>query len=441
MGVRRACGNVRAAMRLLRLNLKNVGPFEDATLEFGGEDPDAKPGVTFLTGINGSGKSVVLDAIRYWFGGLYGRVERDLARTGHEADFRITPALKADGRTHTTVVASRTHLRDTHAYNGSEGGHPVWSRPITAVAADASGTKSAWVVDYWCPAMAAGEPAIQSFASPSHHNALQDSLSGVVQRAKVTELLCYFDYLRDSRIEDERAIGESLHAVTERIVEESLLEGRYVGVRRTNLTPFVEQVGHTVPLANISSGNAYMIQRMVGLLGRMHSLQLLAGLAPADICNIPGLLLIDEAEAHLHPRWQKTFLPSVQKIFPNLQLVVTTHSPFILASVRDAQVYVCRYDDARRVCAVSEETAAYQNKPVDEILMSPAFDETPPFGAEISKLLAARDRAIVRGDVTKRKETEAKLIRRNPTYFSYLRVDEELDKLAHLVHLTPGTAK
>jgi hypothetical protein len=151
--------------------------------------------------------------------------------------------------------------------------------------------------------------------------------------------------------------------------------------------------------------------------------------------------LIDEAEAHLHPRWQKTFLPSVQKIFPNLQLVVTTHSPFILASVRDAQVYVCRYDDARRVCAVSEETAAYQNKPVDEILMSPAFDETPPFGAEISKLLAARDRAIVRGDVTKRKETEAKLIRRNPTYFSYLRVDEELDKLAHLVHLTPGTAK
>lgn len=417
-------------MRLLRLNLKNVGPFEDATLEFGGGDPDAKPGVTFLTGINGSGKSVVLDAIRYWFGGLYGRVERDLARTGHEADFRITPALKADGRTYTTVVASRTHLRDTHVLGGAEEGHPIWSRPLKAIAADAAGTKTAWVVDYWCPAMTTGEAAIQSFASPMHQNALQDALSGVVQRAKVTELLCYFDYLRDSRIEDERAIGESLHAITERIVKESLLEGQYVGVRRTTLTPFVEQAGHTVPLANISSGNAYMIQRMVGLLGRMHSLQLLAGLAPADICNIPGLLLVDEAEAHLHPRWQKTFLPSVQKIFPNLQLVVTTHSPFVLASVRDARVYVCRYDEAQRACVVSEETAGYQNKPVDEILLSPAFDETQPFGAEISRLLAARDRAIVRGDDERRREIESKLVRRNPGYFSYLKVGEELDRLA-----------
>jgi predicted ATP-binding protein involved in virulence len=49
--------------------------------------------------------------------------------------------------------------------------------------------------------------------------------------------------------------------------------------------------------------------------------------------NVPGILLIEEIELHLHPKWQQTIIPSLRKVFPNTQLIVTTHSPQILTTV------------------------------------------------------------------------------------------------------------
>lgn len=46
-----------------------------------------------------------------------------------------------------------------------------------------------------------------------------------------------------------------------------------------------------------------------------------------------GIVLIDEIEEHLHPKWQRSFLPTLCKIFPNLQFVATTHSPQVLSYV------------------------------------------------------------------------------------------------------------
>jgi predicted ATP-binding protein involved in virulence len=46
-----------------------------------------------------------------------------------------------------------------------------------------------------------------------------------------------------------------------------------------------------------------------------------------------GIVLIDEIEQHLHPKWQRTLLPTLSKLFPNLQFVVTTHSPQVLSYV------------------------------------------------------------------------------------------------------------
>ena len=223
--------------------------------------------------------------------------------------------------------------------------------------------------------------------------------------------------------------GETLFALAEKIIKLSLLDGELVGIERITFTPKIRQGGHVVPLGNISSGNAYLAQRLLSLLGRMYSLHVLRGGDPAAIQQTPGLLLIDEAENHLHPIWQKTFLPGIRELFPNLQIIAATHSPFILASVPDARVYVCHYDQEARRSVVTEETAAYQNKPVDEILASPAFDGTLPFGPEVSDLLRRRKDAIAANDGAERLAIEEELARRNPTYFSYLDIERDLDAL------------
>ena len=51
-----------------------------------------------------------------------------------------------------------------------------------------------------------------------------------------------------------------------------------------------------------------------------------------------GSVLIDEIEAHLHPAWQKMILKVITEMFPNLQFIVTTHSPYIIASAEKNQV-------------------------------------------------------------------------------------------------------
>lgn len=46
-----------------------------------------------------------------------------------------------------------------------------------------------------------------------------------------------------------------------------------------------------------------------------------------------GIVLIDEIDLHLHPRWQRRVVPKLLEIFPNVQFVVTTHSPLVLSSI------------------------------------------------------------------------------------------------------------
>lgn len=55
--------------------------------------------------------------------------------------------------------------------------------------------------------------------------------------------------------------------------------------------------------------------------------------------KLPGIVLIDEIETHLHLELQKNIMPLLTTIFPNIQFVVTTHSPFILNSLQDVVIY------------------------------------------------------------------------------------------------------
>lgn len=58
-----------------------------------------------------------------------------------------------------------------------------------------------------------------------------------------------------------------------------------------------------------------------------------------DIFEQPIILLLDEIDIHLHPKWQRRILPAIQTLLPNAQIFASTHSPFVIGSVEDAWVY------------------------------------------------------------------------------------------------------
>lgn len=55
--------------------------------------------------------------------------------------------------------------------------------------------------------------------------------------------------------------------------------------------------------------------------------------------NLPGIVLIDEIETHLHLELQKNMMSFLTTFFPNIQFIVTSHSPFILNSLENAVIY------------------------------------------------------------------------------------------------------
>lgn len=51
-----------------------------------------------------------------------------------------------------------------------------------------------------------------------------------------------------------------------------------------------------------------------------------------------AIVLIDEIDCHIHPRWQRNIIPALKILFPNCQYIVSTHSPYILESVQEYEI-------------------------------------------------------------------------------------------------------
>jgi hypothetical protein len=62
--------------------------------------------------------------------------------------------------------------------------------------------------------------------------------------------------------------------------------------------------------------------------------------------NKPGIVLIDEVETHLHLQLQKVILPMLTTLFPNIQFIISTHSPFVLSSLPNATAYDLEHQEA-----------------------------------------------------------------------------------------------
>ena len=101
--------------------------------------------------------------------------------------------------------------------------------------------------------------------------------------------------------------------------------------------------GHEAPWSELSDGYHVFIALVADIARRAVMLNELDGAeAPA---RVEGVVLIDELDLHLHPRWQRVALPRLREAFPRLQLIISTHSPQVLSSAENRQVR--RLDDGQ----------------------------------------------------------------------------------------------
>lgn len=85
-------------------------------------------------------------------------------------------------------------------------------------------------------------------------------------------------------------------------------------------------------LNTLSDGYSAILNIITELIIRMEK-------KSSRIFKTQGIVLIDEIETHLHIELQKLILPFLIKVFPKIQFIVTTHSPFVITSISNAVIY------------------------------------------------------------------------------------------------------
>jgi len=85
-----------------------------------------------------------------------------------------------------------------------------------------------------------------------------------------------------------------------------------------------------------SSGEKAMVSLVAGIALRL----ILANPYREKPLEGNGIVLIDEIDLHLHPSWQRMVIPKLREIFPNVQFIMTTHSPLVLQGVQRENIRV-----------------------------------------------------------------------------------------------------
>lgn len=314
-------------MHIERLVLENVGGFETLDLPL-------HPKLNVLIGGNGAGKSTILrelrDSMITWL--------HPESTTAPEGAAKLVRAGQKRGR-------SRVHIRRDQAYRveqayGSDGRFSSSVEPTHAfeglltwhfLAANRLKPEGRVVDvelgdDYGASGVTSYTDFIEWFRdNENRENEVRLSHDG---------LASYRDpWLENVRRAYARLIGAVPGCDYERI-------------RFTRVGPFVpasgllvvDKAGTTLRVDQLSDGESTLLLMVGDIAHRLAE----ANPDLDDPLQGEGIVLIDAIELHLHPSWQRAILPALTQTFPDIQFIVTTHSPQVIGEVPRESVICLR---------------------------------------------------------------------------------------------------
>lgn len=102
----------------------------------------------------------------------------------------------------------------------------------------------------------------------------------------------------------------------------------------------------------------------------------------------PAVVLVDEIDLHLHPKWQRTLMGYLSERFPNTQFIVTAHSPLVVQAAADANIVVLRREGDHVV--IDNDPTVVREWRLDQLLTSDLFGLDSARAPEVADLLARR---------------------------------------------------
>ena len=151
-----------------------------------------------------------------------------------------------------------------------------------------------------------------------------------------------------------------------------------------------------VSLKDLSLGYRTLIAWMVDLASRMFDRY------PDSEYPLhePAVVLVDEIDLHLHPKWQRDLMGFLTRLFPNTQFIATAHSPLVVQAASDANVVLLRREDDHVI--IDNDVKAIHNWRVDQILTSDLFGLESARPPQLDGLLAERTEILSKARLTKK---------------------------------------
>jgi predicted ATP-binding protein involved in virulence len=148
--------------------------------------------------------------------------------------------------------------------------------------------------------------------------------------------------IKDFSIEESKALNNIREAVNTCLKVSEWNNIRY-NIQFKKITANHPEQG-TIPVSRLSDGVRSMLAMIADIAYRCTKLNPHLSNAPKET---KGIVLIDEIEMHLHPRWQQRVIPNLQEAFPKIQFIITTHSPQVLTTVQPESIRGLVMDDNR----------------------------------------------------------------------------------------------
>jgi predicted ATP-binding protein involved in virulence len=384
-------------MRITNIELNNIGVFEQENITFQPCPTKGKAEIHIFTGTNGSGKSTLLYALAGFMAGHspYWDTHTKLAKRFRFQKLVNTQETKSYLRAHTDDIKDKELSIVVNLNNKL-----VYFKE----------TKVGLMLDSAFVNLTAAQPCnFAAFAYSAQRDAANSNIDALKEIAinPFDNALDFVKKINDESLNQWIANNISKQSIAKTKADKkkyednlNLLQDAISSIIGTKiefslelepLNLVINMNGLALDFDVLPDGLRSIISWLGDLLMRMDRIIWQDNL---PIQERQFLLFLDEIEVHLHIEWQRKILPIVQKLFPNAQIFISTHSPFVVNSVDDAWVYNLELKDNN---ASVGNVKLSQNSDSISYTLRTVFGVTQAFGLAVEKDLqqfyALRDKA------------------------------------------------
>ena len=394
-------------LQLERVTIKNFRGIDAWEIEF-------KPGFNLIKGENGKGKTSVLEAIAVGLGGFVAGLEGVQARHFMQDEIRQIYSVVGDGSyMKKNIVPTEVTIRAQ-----LDGETFEWTRGRNSVKASRS-TMQPRALCKKAEKMAADENTelpILSYMGAGRVWSQRREKSENIFRTQYYRTVGYTDALleasniklllnwcarmeqlewkKEQKISEYEAVKK---AVSDFMQCMEIQDGIEVFYDKQQEGLLYRKGDLILSVTSLSAGYQSLVWMVMEIAYRM---AVLNPFMKEAVAQTHGVVLIDEIDIHLHPRWQWNIINALRTVFPNVQFIAATHSPILFASAKDLWLI-----DVEN----QEITYEYSHSGIDINTSVTSYQETQEMPAEVKKKADAFNNAMDEENYTEAKAILAEL--------------------------------